>query len=136
MRTTLTAIVIGMGILIAAPAQADRNAPLENLVDVPVGTVSGNAVPLESLARAILSGCARRGWVCDVVAPGEIKGTLVIRSHRADVRIVFDPKKYSIIYLSSENLRYNPGKNTIHRNYNKWVANLRNDINSSIALLP
>ena len=38
------------------------------------------------------------------------------------VDIVFDTSKYSITYKESSNLDYKNHK--IHRNYNRWVANL------------
>lgn len=136
MRITVAIAIVAAGLLAGTPARAGRDAPIEDLVDVPVATVSGNPVTLDALARAIAAGCARRGWVCEVTSPGEIKGLLNIRSHRAEVRIPYDSNKYSILYVSSENLRYDAEEKTIHRNYNKWVANLRNDINSAIALLP
>jgi len=136
LRITIAVAIVATGLLAATPASAGRDAPIEDLIDIPVATVSGNPVTLDVLARAIVSGCARRGWVCEVTSPGEIKGVLNIRTHRAEVRIPYDTAKYSILYVSSENLRYDAEEKTIHRNYNKWVANLRNDINSAIALLP
>jgi hypothetical protein len=51
----------------------------------------------------------------------------------ADVRIPCSVEKYSIICASSENLRYDAAKNTIHRNDDNWVLNLQRSINAELA---
>jgi hypothetical protein len=51
----------------------------------------------------------------------------------AESLITFDTEKYSVTYVDSRELRYDPEKNEIHRKHNLWVANLIGDINKSIA---
>ncbi len=135
MRIQLVCSALLLGLLVIQPAQAGRDAPINNLTDVPLMWMPGSERSLEKVGRAIVSACAQRGWVCQVVAPGDVKGRLNLRSHQADITIQYDLGKFSIVYVSSQNLRYDAEKNTIHRNYNKWVLNLSNDINAAIALM-
>ena len=90
------------------------------------------ARPLEVVQRAIISGCAVRGWQCKAVKPGEIRAVLYVRKHMAESRITFDTETYSVTYVDSNELRYDPATNEIHRKYNLWVVNLISDINESI----
>ena len=105
-------------------------------VDVPVMWMPGVEPSADKLARAVVTVCARLGWVCQIVSPGEIHGRLNLRSHEANVRIPYAADKYSILYESSTNLRYDAEENTIHRNYNNWVLNLQRQINAEVASTP
>lgn len=58
----------------------------------------------------------------------------MVRDHRADITIAYDADSYSIRYRDSQNMDYNNGK--IHRNYNRWVANLNYDIQRALAAIP
>jgi hypothetical protein len=60
------------------------------------------------------------------VAPGVINGRLAQRGHVANIRVDYTPSRYSIHYVSSENLL--AADNEIHRNYNNWVTALNQDI--------
>lgn len=98
-------------------------------------TLSGQAAPsLKVVDRAIKDAGAQRSWIMETAAPGHIVALVRVRRHVAKVDIRFDRKKFSIHYRDSENLNYNAAANTIHRNYNKWVTNLRNDIQSKVPL--
>jgi hypothetical protein len=67
-----------------------------------------------------------------VAKPGEIIGTLNIRSHQAVVSIPFTTKTYSILYKDSSNLKYNAEKQTIHENYTGWIQRLDGAIRSRL----
>jgi hypothetical protein len=99
--------------LLVQPAIA-RDAPLENPSDIPVAWSAA-------------------GWQCRPVEPGKIRAVLLVRQHMAESLITFDTEKYSVTYVDSRELRYDPEKNEIHRKHNLWVANLIGDINKSIA---
>jgi len=133
MNRATTAILLALALLVAMPAYAGRDAPIFNVTDTPVSWMPGADMSADKVARAIITACARLGWVCTIAAPGEIAGRLNLRSHQADVRIPYSAEKYSILYVSSENLRYDATKNTIHRNYNNWVLNLQRQINAEFA---
>ena len=50
-----------------------------------------------------------------------MNGTLILRTHTAEIEIPYSAGGYSIAYKSSVNLQ--EGGN-IHRNYNGWIQNL------------
>jgi len=131
-RSLLFAFTAGVAVL-AAPAEAGRDKPIQNLEDVQVSWMAGVEPSMEKMGHAIIRACARLGWVCTIRSPGEIHGHLSLRVHEADVRIPFTADSYSILYESSVNLRYDAEKNTIHRNYNNWILNLQRNIDVETA---
>lgn len=99
--------------------------PVMNVTDAPVNWTTGTPGPAAKVQTAILAALALKGWQGRVVSPGVIQGVLLVRRHRAEIEITFDARKYSIKYVSSEELDYDAAKNTIHRNYNKWIILLQ-----------
>ena len=65
--------------------------------------------------------------------PGEIVGTLNIRSHQAVVSIPYTAKSYSILYKDSTNLKYDASAQTIHENYASWIQRLDGAIRTRLA---
>ncbi len=90
-----------------------------------------NPVTQADVRKAIILACPKRGWMAKEIKPGHMQATINVRSHTAVVDIIYTAKEYEIKYKSSVNLTTRGG--TIHRNYNKWVANLRRDIDLEIA---
>jgi len=133
MNRGIPILLLTAALLFAGPAHAGRDAPILDVTDTPVAWLPGVEQSTDKVARAIITACARLGWVCSIAAPGEITGRLNLRSHQADVRIPYSTEKYSILYVSSENLRYDAAERTIHRNYNNWVLNLQRQINAELA---
>lgn len=54
--------------------------------------------------------------------------TYIARGHSITVQVTHDKDSYEINYLKSTNMGYDPAAGTIHPNYNRWVNNLRSDI--------
>jgi hypothetical protein len=119
-------------LVLSGHTAAARDAPLENPTSIPIAWNKQEAPTLEVIQRAIISGCAVRGWQCKAVKPGEIRAVLYIRKHMAESRITFDTETYSVTYVESKKRRYDPATNEIHRKYNLWVVNLISDINEAI----
>src|SRR5262245_5113114 len=117
MRKFLLALVVG-ATLVGACATLH---PVLAINDTQFAHLNGRnpAVVIEDALRA-------RGWQIDARRPGAIDATIVARIHRASITVNYDADSYSIAYRSSENLDYANGK--IHRNYNRWIANLNRDI--------
>lgn len=91
---------------------------------------------LDDYKRAIIRGGAKRGWTFEDAGPGHLVGNLAVRGkHFATVDVAYDTQTFSITYKSSQNLKYDPTTQTIHQNYNSWVSNLQNDIQSEITVL-
>lgn len=55
--------------------------------------------------------------------------------HIARIRIDYSAQQFSIRHESSEGLGYNSRRHTIHRNYNRWIQNLDNDIQSRLSFM-
>lgn len=75
-----------------------------------------------------------RGWQVAARRPGAIDAYIVVRQHRADIAITYNADSYSIAYRDSQGLNYRNGM--IHRNYNRWIANLNADIQATMAAVP
>ncbi len=112
-----------------------RQAALQNPANLPVMGLSGQSLTAAQVREAIIKAARERGWVAHELQPGVISATLSVRSHVAEVEIPYDGQRYSINYKSSSNLDYNAGAQTIHNQYNNWVAYLRQSIDSQLATL-
>jgi hypothetical protein len=117
-------------------AGISRDEPISNPSNIPISWNAEAEPSLERIQRAIIAGCAQRGWQCQAIKPGEIRAVLHLRQHVAEALIAFDTQTFSVSDVNSTELRYDAAKNTIHRKYNVWVANLITDINGAIALIP
>jgi len=95
-----------------------------NVKDAPIQTATGKQPGMEDVQNAIITAGVGLGWQMAVAKPGEIIGTLNLRSHQAVVSIPYTTKHYSILYKSSTNLRYDAEKQTIHENYLAWIQRL------------
>jgi hypothetical protein len=115
-------------------AAACRISPLFNVRDssVPVPS-AGRGLSLDQVTEAIVQAGVGLGWDMRVARPGQIVGTLNVRSHTAVVDIPYSTKSYSITYSSSQNLKYDEAAGTIHSNYNGWIQNLDNAIRGRLS---
>lgn len=116
-------------------AGISRDEAIQNPANIPISWNAEGKPTLERIQRAIIAGCAQRGWQCAAVKPGEIRAVLHVRQHMAEALISFNTENFSISYVDSSELRFNATKKTIHRKYNQWVVNLMTDINAAIAAL-
>ncbi len=125
-KTLRTGVWIGIMMAILAGC---RTAPLYNVTDsaVPPAT-SGKTHTLDNVTKAIVDAGMGLGWEMRVVRPGQIAGTLRLRSHTAIVDIPYTSASYSIVYNSSQDLNYDSVRQTIHTNYNGWIQNLNKAI--------
>lgn len=82
---------------------------------------------------AIVQAATNRGWVIEEESGDEIIAVINVRTHQAKVRIPYSDNDYSIHYESSVNLKQRGS--AIHRNYNRWVHNLNNDIRRNMNLI-
>lgn len=99
----------------------------------------------EIVEKAILERLHSRQWISQKNGPGEILGTLNVRNHQATILINYNGSAYSIRHWHSNRLGYrlsrpapypkgSVGSELIHRNYNAWVRELVNDINTALAV--
>lgn len=90
------------------------------------GLAAPGNVSMQQVEKAIYRGAADRGWTVQRLAPGQLEAKIQARAHMAVVRITHDAKTFSITYKDSRNLAYDGTH--IHRNYNRWILNLRKAI--------
>lgn len=99
-------------------------AQIYQVKDAPVQTASGKELSMDEVRKEIIAAGVAAGWQMAASKPGEIVGTLNIRSHQAVVSIPYSTKKYSILYKDSTNLKYDEKAQTIHENYAGWIQRL------------
>ena len=126
-RLSRLLIVAALAVVVAA---CGTSKPVLNIDDAPIaGTHTTDQVRM-----VIATVAKKRGWVVEDVGPGLLKATFSGHSHRAVVNIPYTTTTFSIHYVDGTNLDYN-GK-TIHRNYDRWINNLREDIQKELAGIP
>jgi hypothetical protein len=87
--------------------------------------VDGSQWSAEDVQAAIIGACRNRGWIPQLAGESQVNCTINVRGrHQAEVEIPFSATDFSIIHASSQGLDYNPSRQTIHRNFNRWIANL------------
>jgi len=107
----------------AAPSWgADLHDP--DPVAIPAG-MSG-----ENVVKAIKNAMVVQAWALDNEAPGHIVASFSPNDHVARVTISYDEKEVRVAYLDSvnPNFKEEDGQREIHRNYNKWVEALAQQI--------
>ena len=115
----------------AALSACNTLAPIQNVDSVPVSSSANKPLTAAEVRAAIVRAGAGLGWIMKDAGPGTINGTLILRTHTAEVQIPYSATSYGIVYKSSTNLQESAGK--IHRNYNGWVQNLNRGINAQLA---
>lgn len=126
-----TAALKGLFVAFAAAALAACTIqPLYNVKGAPVETPGGKPPTLAEVEKAVVRAGTALGWKMQPVKPGQVVGTLNLRSHTAIVDVSFDTRTYNITYKDSVELNYD-GTN-IHRNYNGWIQNLDKGIRAQL----
>jgi hypothetical protein len=122
-----------LAVVAAATALTACNtiAPIQNVESVAVSSAANKPLTPAEVRGAIVRAGAGLGWIMKDAGPGMINGTLLLRTHTAEVQIPYSATSYGILYKSSINLQESNGK--IHRNYNGWVQNLNRGINAQLA---
>lgn len=131
MKRILSGMIVAC-LAVAVVAGCRGGGQIYNVKDAPVQTATGKEPSMEDVQKAIILAGAELGWAMAVVKPGEIMGTLNIRSHQAVVTIPYTTKTYSILYKDSSNLKYDADKQTIHQNYTGWIQQLDGAIRSRL----
>lgn len=98
----------------------------------------GQNLSIAQIQNSIENAAQGRGWFVSEKSKvkhnaGFYKLTLNIRSHQAVVKVAYNKKQYSIVYISSQHLKYRNGN--IHHNYNRWVNNLNHDIHRELSTM-
>lgn len=122
----------GMLLMVLLIATGCGGAKVQNIDNS--GYISGSKVTTSKVERAIKKGAARKGWMTKRVKTGLLEARNNVRGrHLVVVNINYNTKGYKITYKDSQNMKYNPETQTIHGNYNKWVASLERNINYELS---
>ncbi len=132
MSSKLSNVIILSAVAILLIACAPTS--IRDIENAPVNVSSAN-YDLSDVTKAIKRAGIGLGWQMKEETPGHIVGTLHLRSHVAIVDITYTLDDFSINYKDSNNLKYNAGNNTIHKNYNGWIQNLNNAINAQLVAI-
>ncbi|WP_417822318.1 hypothetical protein [Terasakiella sp.] len=106
-----------------------RLQPVYSVMSHPIPSTA-KSMSLKKISDVIELSAMNRKWLVEKQSPGLLKLTFRKKTHVAVVEVSFDQSSYSIKYLNSVDLLYNGG--SIHRNYNRWVANLEKDIEMNL----
>jgi hypothetical protein len=118
--------IVAAAVVGALAGCVSRTAPIDT-VQNQVATGHTEA----QVRNAILKAGLNRQWIMTDAGPGVIKGRQQSRGHTANVLVQYSANSYIIKYDGSTNLMAEGGK--IHKNYNRWVHNLDQDIQISLA---
>ena len=130
-----TFIFVAMFLLVNTEALAWTSKPILNIEDEAIpAKFDGSTRSLEEVRDAIAEGCRAKGWNPVIDSEKQINCSILVRGkHYAEVNIPFTESKYSILYSNSRVLEYDPDRQLIHRNYNKWVILLSGAIQKQFA---
>ncbi len=117
-------------VLVIVLGGCTRTQPVYNVTDRAFPEAAKN-LSMTEIGNAIIASPRSRGWALQKVSPGVIEGEIKLRKHYAKITINYNKTNYSIKYLSSRNLMATGSE--IHRNYNKWIRNLEDDIWQSVS---
>ncbi len=92
---------------------------------------------VEKLEKSIKTSLVNYNWSITDINDGLItaqysksNGVIV-----ADIKVEYDSEGYSITYVDSKNLDANLKRMTIHKNYNRWIANLNKTISMNYMVM-
>ena len=107
----------------------------------PVSTVSYSlaahkTIQLQQMQQAVYTALQRYGWQLQSDNGSQIYARFNKQErHIVDIRIDYSERGFAIHHVTSQGLNYNQGRDSIHRNYNRWVRNLDQDIQSSLSFI-
>ncbi len=93
-----------------------------------VVSVSDVKVSKSLVKDAIIKAGIHRGWIMQEISDGVISGKLNVRKHYAEIEITYTADAYTITYVDSRGIAYDPYRHTIHRQYNNWITYLDRSI--------
>lgn len=130
----LVAVLLAAAVL-SSPANAmfGRTRDVVNITDAPVSTGSGAVPTLQDVEGAIRRAAVAHRWVVSKVEDGHLQADLTVDRHFIKVDIAYSTTAYSITYNDSRVMLYD-GKQ-IHKNYNRWVGTLSDQIRLEISQL-
>lgn len=101
----------------------------EPIYDVSRASIpTSNRTSLDSTGELIVKALHYKRWKVVSQDPGIIVASIDVRKHAATIEIKYDERSFAIKHMRSSLLKHDTGKQTIHRNYNKWIRLLEEEI--------
>lgn len=100
----------------------------EGNFEVIVGGMVDFPIDMERFEDVATKGARKHGWKVLGKEPGVIRLRLEKKSWWVEMNICYWEDEYWYEYQDSENLKANPAKNRIHKNYRRWIANIEKRI--------
>ena len=106
----ITAVFL-LGFCNVATAQGARpGVPIVNYDDRPISTASGKVLSAATIRELFVSAGDRYEWAFSDGGPDSLLGTVSWRNkHKIVVGITYSPERYSVRYMSSDNMNYEMG---------------------------
>lgn len=133
MRCARVSLAAALAAALLLPLAAAANDPLE----MPPPIRLPKAVELGKLKGTILSALTRRKWVAEADIEGGFVAALHVRTHTLRIRIEYEPRQVSFVYVDSEDLDYeiDDGVPYIHFKANRWLAALAVELQRELNLV-
>lgn len=129
-KTALIALTLGLALGTAQARDEPMYIPDRMTLQAKPGLTES------SLHDALVRAAARRNWMVQSDAPGEMLLKYSRQGkHEATVKVNYDASGYQLSYANSYNLNADPAKQRIHPTYNLWLRNLSSDIASEVSLI-
>jgi hypothetical protein len=128
-KFSLALLVLGMLLLAACVPM-----PVKDYNNIIVERFDGKPVTMDDMEHVIRAAAFKEEWHVQSQIPGHI--VLTKRdddgSWTITVEVVYSTQNYSIHYVSSQGLQYDPATHKIKRRYNSAVDDLTDQINDTL----
>ncbi len=114
-------------VVLATPALGRSPVPVVDFKDEAILTTGDKTFSNAQVRDAIIRAAASMGWTLVPAGDQKFVATLVVRNkHTVVANITYGPEKYSVVYMSSINMKYgiDNGVPVIHPYYNDWARKL------------
>jgi hypothetical protein len=111
-------------VAVAVPAFARSPVPIVDFKDQAIVLAGGKTSTAAQVRDAIIQAAASLGWTLAPEGESKFVATLVVRNkHTVVTDVTFSPEKFSVVYKSSINMKYDvkDGVPVVHPFYNEWA---------------
>jgi hypothetical protein len=120
-----------IALLVLLCIACSTNQPIHNITNHNIPQRGDAQLSSQEISQAIKDACVYKRWQPKQLEPGVIQAEITVRGrHTAVILISYDTDSYSIDYERSTGLDHRG--NEIHRNYNKWVILLDEQISDRL----
>jgi len=100
-----------------------RGVPMQSIENCTV-TIIGE----QKMTDIVMRAAHQKQWTPQTISDDTVRCTLNLRAHQVVVDVLCMESSFTIRYVSSENMNYDPVVNTINPKYNQWIRNLQREI--------